>query len=176
MWAQRLLLHDVVNIKKKITFTKINIKNKLILPKWASLMFMQSLRWSGNHWLESTLLCMSSQHNNKNDHFPLWHFFFTFSSSPNYTALVTVGRHPCWFDVCSYFDCGSWMGWVGLMQGRNRPSTQNGLLGIKLGDNWGHQSVTFISSMRELMRKIISIIGHPIVTWLSLGTQRETKT
>jgi hypothetical protein len=42
-----------------------------------------------------------------------------------------MGRYPCWIDVFSYFICGL-ISLVGLMQGRNHPSTQIGLLG-KLG-------------------------------------------
>ena len=73
---------------------------------------------------------MSSWHN-KNLTTSHYDIFLHILPSPNCTAHGFMGWYPCWLDVYSHFDC-IWMSKVVLIQGRNHPSTRNGLLG-KLG-------------------------------------------
>ena len=81
----------MVDVSTKAIFTWTS-KFISLLPKQAWMMFMQSLHWSGNCWLESTP-SHELPTQEKHDHFPLWHYM------PHYNQLQIVQLMCPWVDI-----------------------------------------------------------------------------
>ena len=120
--CQNVALDKSMSQKAIFTWTS---KYTSLLPKQPSLIFMQSLHWSGKHWLESTPLHehLSQQ---KHDHFPLRHC--------NHLQVAWV--MSLWVDIhvgLMFIVVWLWMNEFGgiNVDGKNHSSTKNGLLEVK---------------------------------------------
>ena len=76
-----------MNIKNCFIITNIYVidEHAKFALEWQLLIEVKTITWAHNI--------------QKHDHFPLWHFSYTFQSSPNYTAHISMGRDPYWKSI-----------------------------------------------------------------------------